>query len=267
MSALFEVLGRFHPLVIHFPIALFTLGFLFVLLMKLKRKKLGDALRVLCILASLSAIISSALGLMLADSMSFFGAGAKHLFWHKWIALSVTGLSIFIALYMQQTRRPAGMPALLALFLATIGVSFAGHFGGIMVHGDDHFSPGQSMAGLNDPDGPKTFRIHKKVEEVAVDIKEGELNFIALRPVIKRSCLRCHDAQKRKGGLRLDTLAYMKKGGENGPAITPGDKSTSLLYQRITLPQDDEDYMPSKGIPLTDDEVALVGRWIDEGAP
>jgi len=56
------------------------------------------------------------------------------------------------------------------------------------------------------------------------------------------------------------------KGGESGTSIVAGDKTKSELFKRISLPQEHEDYMPSKGRPLTKEEVTRIGKWIDEGA-
>ncbi|MCB9550854.1 MAG: hypothetical protein H6705_03020 [Myxococcales bacterium] len=38
------------------------------------------------------------------------------------------------------------------------------------------------------------------------------------------------------------------------------------MIVRITLPPDHEDYMPSKGDPLTPAEVATLTRWVATGA-
>ena len=45
-----------------------------------------------------------------------------------------------------------------------------------------------------------------------------------VRPVLAEHCYACHSAQakKLKGGLLLDTLEGMRKGGETGPAVVPG---------------------------------------------
>jgi hypothetical protein len=52
-----------------------------------------------------------------------------------------------------------------------------------------------------------------------------------IRPVLVEHCYKCHSAQaaKLKGGLRLDTRDGLRKGGDSGPAIVPGDPAGSLL--------------------------------------
>jgi mono/diheme cytochrome c family protein len=90
--------------------------------------------------------------------------------------------------------------------------------------------------------------------------------YAQVQSIFERSCYRCHGARKQKGDLRLDVKAAAMKGGEHGVVIVPGDAKKSKLYRSLTLPRDHEDHMPAKGDPLTSDEIALVGRWIDEGA-
>ncbi len=93
-------------------------------------------------------------------------------------------------------------------------------------------------------------------------------------PVLEKKCLDCHKApyeedgrvKKPKGGLRLDAAWAMLKGGETGPALVPGDVAKSYMYEVVTLPKDDDMFMPPKGDPLTADEIQLLKDWIAAGA-
>ena len=69
-----------------------------------------------------------------------------------------------------------------------------------------------------------------------------------VRPVLVEHCYKCHSAQARspKGGLRLDSLDGMKKGGDTGPAVVPGDVEASLLVQAVRY-KDEQTRMPPKG--------------------
>ena len=49
----------------------------------------------------------------------------------------------------------------------------------------------------------------------------------------------------------MDTLAFAKEGGDSGPALVAGNKSESILLERIHLPAEDEEIMPPKNGPLT----------------
>ncbi len=93
-------------------------------------------------------------------------------------------------------------------------------------------------------------------------------------PVLETKCLGCHKApfiengkkKEPKAGLRLDAAWAILKGGENGPVLKAGDAAKSGIYQAVTLPKDDDGFMPPKGDPLTAGEIQLLKEWIDTGA-
>jgi mono/diheme cytochrome c family protein len=89
-----------------------------------------------------------------------------------------------------------------------------------------------------------------------------------VRPVLSQNCYRCHSAEsaKLKGGLLLDTRDGALKGGDNGPAIVPGDLEKSLLIKAVRS-TDPELQMPPKGEKLSDQQVADLVAWVKMGAP
>ncbi|MBK1879126.1 c-type cytochrome domain-containing protein [Pelagicoccus mobilis] len=95
----------------------------------------------------------------------------------------------------------------------------------------------------------------------------GTVNFHEeVFPIFEDKCFRCHSSQKQKGDLRLDSPIWIMQGGENGDVVIPGDPDESPVYYMTTYPEDDPDYMPSKGDGLTEAEQELLRRWIAEGA-
>src|SRR5262245_1789359 len=86
-----------------------------------------------------------------------------------------------------------------------------------------------------------------------------------IEPIFARNCYQCHGAKKSMGRLRLDDKESGLKGGLSGAAIVPGDSKRSLLVKRI-LGEGDEARMPMGGAPLKPAEIALIRRWIDQGA-
>jgi hypothetical protein len=86
-----------------------------------------------------------------------------------------------------------------------------------------------------------------------------------IEPILARSCYQCHGAMKAMGQLRLDGKESILKGGISGPAIIPSDSQESLLVKRI-LGEGNEARMPMGGAPLTSMQIALIRRWIDQGA-
>lgn len=95
-------------------------------------------------------------------------------------------------------------------------------------------------------------------------------------PVLEAKCMECHKAPfekdgktvKPKAGLRLDAAWAILTGSEDGAVLVAGKPGDSTLYERVTLPPDDQDFMPpkDKAEPLTESEVALLKQWIEEGA-
>lgn len=86
-----------------------------------------------------------------------------------------------------------------------------------------------------------------------------------IRPVLFDTCGECH-LEDENGGLRIDSREALVKGGENGPAVVPGDPEKSLLIHAIrrdgTGPR-----MPKEGPRLSDDTIAAFTQWIKDGAP
>ncbi len=85
-----------------------------------------------------------------------------------------------------------------------------------------------------------------------------------VRPILAANCVNCHGPNKQKGGLRLDAKAEFAKGGENGPAVAPGDAAKSRLVKAVAY--DDETKMPPKG-KLRDADIATLAEWVKGGAP
>jgi hypothetical protein len=86
-----------------------------------------------------------------------------------------------------------------------------------------------------------------------------------IRPILSKNCYACHgpDASSRQANMHLDTRRAAT--GEDGShqAIIPGDSANSRVVVRITHP---DLPMPPSGGRLSAEEIALIKRWIDEGA-
>lgn len=87
-----------------------------------------------------------------------------------------------------------------------------------------------------------------------------------IAPIFAERCLKCHGPEKRKSELLLDQRAVMLVGGDSGlPSIVPGDPGKSFLVEVITDHESDM-AMPPKGDPLMAEQIALIEKWITEGA-
>jgi len=88
-----------------------------------------------------------------------------------------------------------------------------------------------------------------------------------VKPLLTARCYGCHGGLQQKGGLRLDTVKLLQKGGKSGAAVVPGSANDSLLITRVTAPQGTPRMPPpSQGEALSEKEIALLRAWIDQGA-
>ena len=98
------------------------------------------------------------------------------------------------------------------------------------------------------------------------DLRADEIDYGRdIKPLLKSHCWACHGALKQEGGLRLDTGALVRRGGESGRAIVPGDAARSLLLQRVAA-DDDALRMPPDGDRLSAAQVARLRQWVAAGA-
>ena len=85
-----------------------------------------------------------------------------------------------------------------------------------------------------------------------------------IRPTLADVCFRCHGDQKQSGGLRVDSLEALLRGGDSGPAIVPGSPATSLLIRALRR-DDDVSAMPPAE-PLDNRALTDFSKWVADGA-
>lgn len=86
-----------------------------------------------------------------------------------------------------------------------------------------------------------------------------------VRPLLAEHCYQCHGEEKQKGGLRMDSLTHILKGGDSGASIVLGDPEQSLVVEAVR--RSDPDFaMPPKE-ELSAKQVEVLERWIAQGAP
>lgn len=84
-----------------------------------------------------------------------------------------------------------------------------------------------------------------------------------IRPIFREFCFDCHGAtEKHEGNLDLRLVRFLEKGGDSGTALLRGNAAESLLLQRIKNGE-----MPPAGGHLTPEQISVVERWINAGAP
>src|SRR5262245_52026994 len=88
-----------------------------------------------------------------------------------------------------------------------------------------------------------------------------------IRPLLAQHCYGCHSTRsnKQKGGLKLDSRSGWSEGGDQGPAIVPGDAEASILIRAVRYTDPDLRMPPDK--PLPKEAVARLEQWVAMGAP
>ena len=85
-----------------------------------------------------------------------------------------------------------------------------------------------------------------------------------VQPLLEARCVSCHGPEKQEGGLRLDSMAAAKAGGDRGAALVPGNVEKSLLITAITF--DDSDLQMPPKQKLSNKEIAILTQWVKAGA-
>jgi mono/diheme cytochrome c family protein len=88
-----------------------------------------------------------------------------------------------------------------------------------------------------------------------------------IKPIFKKSCMDCHDADGAMGKFRVDKKETAMKGGESGPAIVAGKSAKSpIVFYVAGLIKDKQMPPKDQGEPLTREQIGLLRAWIDQGA-
>jgi len=105
----------------------------------------------------------------------------------------------------------------------------------------------------------------EKMDPAALEFFEKNI-----RPIFSEHCYKCHSAAEgvSKGGLIMDSRAALLAGGDQGPAVVPGNLKKSLLLVAVHQ-QDPELSMPPRksGPKLSDAKIATLEKWVLMGAP
>ncbi len=83
-------------------------------------------------------------------------------------------------------------------------------------------------------------------------------------PIFRQRCNTCHNADKQKGGLTLETFTGAMQGGGSGKVVEPGDPDSSTLLQLVM--HKDEPKMPPMSPKIPDAEIDVIRSWIEGGA-
>jgi len=238
-GVLLQWLGKFHPLVLHFPIVFGILISIYFLFFQ-NRRISTDSEKLLLAINALFASAVAMFGLLLSLQN---GEQTELLNWHKWGGISVAILS-WLFVYILNLKVIFKQILAILFLIVLIGAT---HKGAQITHGINALSFPQSANSATD-------------NEIKSD-STSTIYQLAVAPILGRKCISCHGVDKTKGDLQLNTPENILSGGESGDLIEDG-----ILLKTIHLPLEHKSHMPPEGkLQLTDDEKSILRLWLKSG--
>ena len=253
-------LGRFHVVVLHVPLGIIVaLVGLEWAARKEKYAYLAGASPYLWGAAAVSALVTVLFGYMHFAEGGFDGpSGVQHRLFGTVLAVLTTVVAFVRVSKFAPSYAPVFFPASGVLLLLA---AITGHYGGNLTHGSSFLveyapQPLRSLAGLAPRRPPVT------------QLAAADPFLDVVGPMLQERCSSCHNSDKRQAELDLTSYDAVMRGGEMGSVVAPGRPELSEMVYRITLPPDDDAFMPAEGkTPLTAEQVRIIEWWIAAGAP
>lgn len=248
LPSFLQVIGRAHPLMLHFPIVLLLLSVVFEMVMvNQKKPALTSVADWMLLGATLSTVAAALMGLFLSKED---GYDPETIFTHKWVGASCAFISVLWYAFRTQLRKKK-ITTLSIGFVCTAAILIAGHEGANITHGEGF---------LLEP-------VTTKNVTPEVWLEDAVIYAHLIKPILTEKCMSCHNSNKAKGNLIIETETLLLKGGKNGKLWDTTATGLGLMMQRLHLPLDNREHMPPKGKPqLSDEEVKALFYWIKDGA-
>ncbi|MEO6638430.1 MAG: DUF2231 domain-containing protein, partial [Ginsengibacter sp.] len=250
VPAWLQVAGRMHTLFLHFPIVMLSLCIFWEVFSGYKKSYVGVKDEIgdeLLLAAAITSVITALMGLFLSREA---GYTPDLLVWHKWGGVFISFLSL--AWYLFRVKMRQIKPVLLTTSLgAMIMIIVTGHLGGNITHGEDFL-----LAPIN-----------PEIQKPPVLFEDAEIYADMVQPILQAKCMNCHNSQKAKGELIMETKELLLKGGKDGKLWDSTTNDFGMMMERIHLPIQSKKHMPPEGKPqLTDEEIAVIYHWIKSGS-
>lgn len=242
--------GRFHPLLLHFPITLVILllvTFPFRSAWK-DNTQLSAAYDLLWLHTAGFAVLSAISGMILSTDGGYDKTTLDR---HMWLGTATAAIAYII--WQLQAGSGSGKGILnLLVIICGVTLGIGSHLGGTLTHGEDYLS----------------FRTPVNEPLVTRPVTDSTAIYLAaVQPLLQTKCYSCHNEKKSKGDFVMTQTALLLKGGKEGAPWVAGEPDESLLVQRLLLDMEDKKHMPPKGKPqLSSREIELLHKWIANGA-
>ncbi|MFO7845789.1 MAG: DUF2231 domain-containing protein [Balneolaceae bacterium] len=255
------LIGRMHPLLVHFPIGILSLAVIMEFWRILfKKKELEKAALFSLYVGFVASILAGFSGYLLSLDG---GYSADTLTPHRWAGISLLGLNILaIVLKTVIRKKKWSLRIYIPTLVILLGVVlYTGHLGGTLTHGSDFFNISQTDQ-ADHVNVSENFPLSELSQP-----KEAYLFKDIVQPILHNHCGSCHNPQKRKGGLDLSTFSSMMEGGDSGP-LDVNSITDSELLRRLEEPIHSDDRMPPKGkLQLSNIQLELLRWWAAEKYP
>ncbi|MFZ2874477.1 MAG: c-type cytochrome domain-containing protein [Phycisphaerales bacterium] len=276
-GALWQTGGRLHPVLVHFPIALVALAAGAEVLSAVAGRRCGavrglgmmvrgpSALARGCLVVGAPAAGITAWSGWLNAMHEHGGGGPLEIEGHRWVGIAAAAVALMAmgsVLAASWRLTETGMRVYRALVvLAAMLMGAAGHMGGSLVYGGDYlFSPLRAALGW------ERAETHASTTRVPPEDAGPPVNFATeVWPILESTCIDCHGDVRKRGQLRLDSLAAALKGGKTGPGVVKGDPGASHVIRRVKG-LDGKVIMPEDADPLTPEQIEVLERWVRQGA-
>ncbi|MEY3433368.1 MAG: hypothetical protein RL131_1304, partial [Bacteroidota bacterium] len=204
-----QYFGKFHPLLLHLPIATGILLIpISIWIHKQGIAQIKVAFKTLLSYHAVLATLTALGGLLLASNNEY---DADTLFLHKWTGIGIA-LAAHALIYLNDLLEWKSNYWNLVLAGVTAILIFGSHLGGSLTHGEDFLSLGSKELANN---------AIPPIDEKTTIYEAG------IQPILNTKCVSCHNDQKKKGGLNFSSIEETLKGGKNGAIWAAGDPESS----------------------------------------
>ncbi len=253
---LIQFLGRFHVLLLHLPLGILLMVACLEIYAVYKKQARPPLVKTVWLWGAISAAGAALLGYLLSLGGGYNEqAIATHRNWAIGVILCAF-LCWFYFGKISTKDEHKHRKSIVSLSLLQLFLLFAtGHYGANMTHGETFLVE-------HAPNFVKKLTGMEVQGDKPSSLDEASVYPHIIEPILQQRCSSCHNDSKAKGEYSVASYEATMMAVE-----TRGGLDNSELYRRITLPEYHDDFMPAEGkTPLTEQQVTLIGWWIENGA-